>query len=234
DGYYYQNDSDYVEGVIFKNFDKDEIAGSSILDFGCGSGDASRVFARNGCKDVLGIDIGQENIRHARQICQELQSASFLISDLNSHQLETSRYDLIWSDTTIELLQKPLAEIVQDLNAALVSGGKLYLSFTEDTVFNRLLYLVLAAIKACRCQKPFEKVVFYLVKMRYGLAGKQFDEENIRNKLKYLWIPFVRLISERQIKNVLLQGGFQIQYIRKRDKSDINSPPHLELKAVKG
>jgi len=59
------------------------------------------------------------------------------------------------------------------------------------------------------------------------------DVKEIRNKINYLFIPYVSLIGKKEIQDCFKHSNLKIIYLRKRLKSDINSPPHLELKAVK-
>lgn len=229
----YLNDQTYVENVIGRNFNEHEIIGKSILDFGCGSGEAAKIFSKLGADGVLGIDIGSSNIEHARRICQDHEKVNFLLGDLNAFDLGKGLYDVIWSDTTLELLEAPLLVTLQNMAAALKPNGKLYLSFTENTISNRVLYCVLKVISRLGLQSLFNKLALILVKLRYVAESEKYDETNLNNKLAYLWIPYVRLISEQDISKALLAAGLKIDYIRQREKSDINSPAHLEVKARK-
>ena len=61
----------------------------------------------------------------------------------------------------------------------------------------------------------------------------KLTSEDIKNKLNYAFVPHIRLISKKQILQLMKINGFEICYVRKRVKSDVNSPAHLEIKAVK-
>ena len=61
---------------------------------------------------------------------------------------------------------------------------------------------------------------------------EQIDRENVKNKVEYLFVPYVNLISEKEITESLTKNDFSIFYVRERIKSDINSPSHLEVKAI--
>ncbi len=232
EGLVYDNDPEYIRLVVHRNFSVEEIRAQTVLDYGCGSGDASRLFAEAGSRSVLGLDIGKANIEAARKKCQGFASVSFRVEDLDTYQLPRECFDLIWSDTTLELLTKPFAECIRELAAALTKNGTLYLSVTSETMSNRLLYTTLAAIRRLHLKWLVQPLIYALARARYLIAGKQFRRDDIKRKLAYLWVPNVRLISESKLRRALDTTNLRIEYIRERPKSDPNSPAHLEARAT--
>ena len=74
---------------------------------------------------------------------------------------------------------------------------------------------------------------YYLILFKYFIGGVKIkDKNNIKNKVEYLFVPFIKLMSEDKVLNALKKNSFKLIYLRDRIKSDINSPPHIELKAM--
>ena len=68
---------------------------------------------------------------------------------------------------------------------------------------------------------------------KYFLSGVKIeDKNNIKNKVEYLFVPFIKLMSEEKVLDALKKNNFKLIYLRDRIKSDINSPHHIELKAI--
>ena len=157
---------------------------------------------------------------------------SFIRADLNDYDLGVKKYDLIYSDTTIEFLQKDVEYILSDFKVVMKPNGVLYLSFTKKTLVNIWIYKILNLIKLIFTDR-IKVIFFYLILFKYFLSGVRIeDKNNIKNKVEYLFVPFIKLISEEKVLDALKKNNFKLIYIRDRMKSDINSPPHIELKAI--
>ena len=155
-----------------------------------------------------------------------------LAQDLNDYDLGVKKYDLIYSDTTIEFLQKDVEYILSDFKVVMKPNGVLYLSFTKKTLVNIWIYKILNLIKLIFTDR-IKVIFFYLILFKYFLSGVRIeDKNNIKNKVEYLFVPFIKLISEEKVLDALKKNNFKLIYIRDRMKSDINSPPHIELKAI--
>ena len=231
----YTNDIQYVQNNINANLTIKEITNKDILDFGCGIGQATYIFHQYAPSKVTGIDIGENNIKICNSKKESNEKIEFIMADLNSYDLGSNKYDLIWTDTTIEFLQKELDKISADFKKCLKPNGILYMSFTKKTLGNILLYFILSILKYILPIK-FRKILYYIILIRYYFysmfSKKKINKENIRNKVEYLFVPYIKLISEKEIIESLENNNFKILYLRDRIKSDINSPAHLEVKAV--
>ena len=228
----YSNDLDYLNNNITNNFSKTEIIGKDILDYGCGIGDASFVFIEYKPKSITGIDIGESNIDICNKRSLKSNNIKFIRKDLNHYKLLPGQYDLVWSDTAIEFLTKDINEILLDFKTCLRSDGVLYLSFTKKTFSNVMLYKILSFFKIIVPER-FRSIFYYLIMFKYKLNGvNDIDKNNVMSKVKYLFVPYIRLIAEAEIIAAIENNGFQLQYMRDRIKSDVNSPSHIELKAI--
>ena len=156
----------------------------------------------------------------------------FIRADLNDYDLGSNKYDLIYSDTTIEFLQKDVEYILSDFKVVMKPNGVLYLSFTKKTLVNILIFKILNLIKLIFTDR-IKGMFYYLFLFKYFLGGVKIkDKNNIKNKVEYLFVPFIKLMSEDKVLNALKKNSFKLIYLRDRIKSDINSPSHIELKAI--
>ena len=228
----YSNDIEYVEKNINLNISASEITKKNILDYGCGVGDATYVFNKLSPATITGIDIGESNIHFCKNNKYFNKNMSFIRADLNDYDLGVKKYDLIYSDTTIEFLQKDVEYILSDFKKVMKPNGVLYLSFTKKTLVNILIYKILNLIKLIFTVR-IKVMFYYLILFKYFLSGVKIeDKDNIKNKVEYLFVPFIKLMSEEKVLDALKKNNFKLIYIRDRMKSDINSPPHIELKAI--
>lgn len=237
----YSNSDEYLSKVICGNISPGEINKKDILDYGCGTGDASFYFAEHFASNVTAIDIGEKNVyianKKKEKYKERYKSIEFIYEDLNSYDIGRNKYDLIWSDTAIEFLRKPLNLMIKELKSALKSNGVLYLSFIKKNTFMVVFYKGLKIFNIL-VPKKFGFIFYYLILPKYYLAKfldkrLAINHEHIKNKIDYLFISYVRLIDSAFIYELLKAEGFRILYVRERIKSDINSPPHLEVKAIK-
>ena len=109
----------------------------------------------------------------------------FIRADLNDYDLGVKKYDLNYSDTTIEFLQKDVEYILSDFKKAMKPNGVLYLSFTKKTLVNILIFKILNLIKLIFTDR-IKGMFYYLFLFKYFLSGVRIeDKKNIKNKLEY-------------------------------------------------
>ncbi len=232
----YYNDHRYIINSFHNNLDKIDVVNKSVIDFGCGSGDFIKYILNFKPRSITGIDIGYKNIDYCkRNIFSNYTSLNFKKSDLCLIDLEKEKYDLIWSDTVIEFLETDLENIIKQFSIALKSGGILYISFTKRSLKNLVIYNVIFFYNFLFRNK-LNHVIEKLIILRYKLSDKNIDSDyikNLNNKIKYIFLPYIKLIKIQDIKKLLLKYNFHIIYARDRLKSDINSTDHLEIKAKK-
>lgn len=230
DGICYSNAPGYIETVITGNLGPAEIAGKRVLDFGCGSGDATLFFLQHGAVSVDAVDVSSASLRAAAAKADGHANVRFIKADLDTWRPEDAGYELIWSDTVIELLGISLDEAFRRLARAAVPGALIYVSLIEATAFTRSLYFVIGLVGKLP-RAPVLGLVGALVRLRYRWTGQAVDEAELANKLKYLFVPRVRLFTRHQLEKAATAAGLEVRHVRNRLKSDVNSPPHLEILA---
>ncbi len=121
-------------------------AGSSVLDAGCGTGEALRWLSSAVGPEgaVVGIDLSTAHLAAARSL--GLARATVLQTDLMDTPLSTASFDLIWCVNTINHLRDPILALKR-LAALLRAGGRIALGqssllpdmyFAWDTRLERL------------------------------------------------------------------------------------------------
>jgi ubiquinone/menaquinone biosynthesis C-methylase UbiE len=102
--------------------------GSKILDLGCGPGRDAKFFAERGYQ-VTGVDISPKMISLAKN---SLPEGDFLVSDIESLQLNQSSFDAIWASASLlHVSKKAMPAVLTNLYEALKEGGVFYLSMKK-------------------------------------------------------------------------------------------------------
>jgi SAM-dependent methyltransferase len=102
----------------------ESIAGKTVIDFGCGEGDAAVELAVGGAKRVIGIDIREELLRVARQ-----KATASGVDHVCSFMQDTQEQaDVIISLDAFEHFAEPAA-VLQIMSTLLKPGGEVVASF---------------------------------------------------------------------------------------------------------
>ena len=234
----YINNIDYIDSQVSRNITRDEISNKIILDYGCGAGCFSFYILKYLPNKITGVDIGKNNINYAKEKLKKISSdkIEFICDDLENYHIDNDKYDLIWSDTVIELLSTELEEIINGFKRGLRNNGVLYISFLKYNLKNRIIFRLVNLLSNIT-PEYLQKYFYYLIIPIYYISrlfkkNTVIDHEQIKNKTKYLFTPQAKLIKTKDIENILMKNGFKIIYTRKRIKSDLNSPDHIEIKAI--
>lgn len=84
-----------------------DVKGKRILELGCGGGQSSIAFAREGAH-VIGIDISEEQIRHARRLAEhEEVKVEFKVGDLADLAfVQAASIDLVFSSFAFQYVER--------------------------------------------------------------------------------------------------------------------------------
>ncbi len=106
--------------------------GRRVLDIACGEGYGSRMLKEWGASEVVGVDVSQEAIEHARHnFSREGVEFHCAPAEELPQLLAGKGFDLIVSLETIEHLQEP-ERFLADLRQALNPGGCIIISCPND------------------------------------------------------------------------------------------------------
>jgi SAM-dependent methyltransferase len=102
-----------LDSVLAPEFER-KWMDASCLDIGCNQGFFAMKMAEKGCRQVMGIDIRDENIEDARLIHQlyDLPNLGFQTADLYDLTAEnTGRFDVVLMLSVLFLLENPIEAI---------------------------------------------------------------------------------------------------------------------------
>lgn len=100
---------------------KDLVKDKQVLDYGCGDGFQTVAMANLGAIYVLGVDIEENRLRHARRLARGHDGIGF------STKIEGT-FDVVVSLNAMEHFVEPLKN-TQEMRDALKPGGKILISF---------------------------------------------------------------------------------------------------------
>lgn len=104
--------------------DGQDIAGKTVLDYGCGSGILGVAAAKLGAKTITAIDIDPQALLATRSNAERNGVSEQIITGLPRDLDETARFDVVVAN----ILAGPLVELAPTICQALRPGGMLALS----------------------------------------------------------------------------------------------------------
>lgn len=120
------------------------VAGARLLDVGTGPGDAAGRAARRGAV-VTGVDIADELVALASRRHPEIH---FVRGDAEDLPFGDGSFDALVSNFAINHLPRP-ERAMREFNRVLVSGGGLALSAWDLPERNRIIGVLVDALRAC-------------------------------------------------------------------------------------
>jgi 2-polyprenyl-3-methyl-5-hydroxy-6-metoxy-1,4-benzoquinol methylase len=106
-----------------------DIKGKTILDIGCGYGHNSLIFAQNGAKKVIGIDLSQKMLKVAKkESCHSC--IEYRHMDMSELSTLTQKFDIVYSSLAFHYVEN-FQKLIKDVYALLNEGG--YLIYSQET-----------------------------------------------------------------------------------------------------
>ena len=102
-------------------------AGDAVLDVGCGTGASTlKVAGRVADGSVVGVDISRPLLDRARSRAEaaEIDNASFLLADAQTHRFPAGGFDVLISRLGMMFFEDPVAAF-RNLGRALRPGGRI-------------------------------------------------------------------------------------------------------------
>lgn len=110
--------------------------GMDVLDIACGEGYGSAILARN-ARSVVGVDIDDTTVRHARAVYHNINDLKFLQGDAADIPLDDDSVDVVVSFETIEHHDKH-REMLSEIRRVLRPDGVLIISSPNRTVYSEM------------------------------------------------------------------------------------------------
>ncbi len=117
----------------WRHFSDDELTGKDVLDFGCGGGHLSFLFASKGlARSITGVDIDVEALERAKSTLnskpQYAGRIRFIEGSVDGLPLDDASIDLITAFDCLEHVMEPAA-ILKDWERVLRPGGRVLLEW---------------------------------------------------------------------------------------------------------
>jgi len=177
-------------------------AGARVLDYGCGDGFQCYGLGASLASHVLGVDINEPPLVHARALCSSLSNVEF------SHSPPTDQsFDLAISQNAFEHFHHP-EESLRELNNALKPGGKLLLTFGPPW------YAPYGAHMHFFTRLPWVNLLFsertaHRVRSLYRDDGAT------------TYSPNVNKMSIRRFEAIVAQSGFEVSWLKYHTVSNL-------------
>lgn len=168
------------------------IRGKKILEIGCGGGQCSIAFAKQGAK-CTGLDLSKEQLKHAEKLAKKNKVfVKFIKHDIQTLKgFKSNIYDIAFSAFALQYVPD-LTKCFKEVSRVLKKGGLFVFSFGHP------FYLSISP-------KTFK------VEKSYNKTGKIEEMEIWSDGSKHKFVEYKRKIGE--IFDSLLKAGFSIERI---------------------
>jgi cyclopropane fatty-acyl-phospholipid synthase-like methyltransferase len=166
-----------------------------VLDIGCGTGSLLfRLAEALPAAALVGIDVSPANIRAAKREQANRPAAThaqFEVADYLEYRAEP--FEVVVSDGVLHLIPGETTTLVGKLAADLRPGGVLVCDMPFDCWYNRAFAVVRRVLRALR--SPWlDRLILQAGRM---LHGRQMDDEGLRERVAYMYVPPERMMSDR-------------------------------------
>ena len=167
------------------------VKGKKILELGCGGGQCSIAFAKQGAR-VTGIDLSEEQLKYARKLAEkENINVNFVHGSFQDlKKIKTSDYDIVFSAFAFQY-SPDLNKLFRQINRVLKEKGIFVFSFDH----------------------PFYSIInpeTHKISRKYE-TGKFTEEEVWRDGTKHKFVGFSNKIGD--IYSALIESGFIVEKI---------------------
>jgi len=175
-----------------------------LLDLGCGSGSLAWLLADAlPAASVTGIDVSPSNIRAA--IAQQAGRPSaarvtFEIADYLEYRADP--FDAIVADGVLHLIPGDTDRLVRKIAGDLRAGGVFICSMPFDCLYNRTFAVVRRMLRAIR-SPLVDAAILQAGRLRHG---REMDDERLRERVDYMYIPPERMMDEALRRQFALAG----------------------------
>lgn len=124
----------FFEHISRYFFAAQAVKGKIVLDIACGEGYGVEYIANQGAKEVIGIDVNEQTIAHAKKKYKK-DNLTFFVGDAEKIPLKDGSVDMIVSFETIEHVRK-YKEFIKETKRVLKKEGVVIFSTPNKDVFS--------------------------------------------------------------------------------------------------
>jgi SAM-dependent methyltransferase len=175
-----------------------------ILDLGCGTGSlVTRLADALPLATLVGIDVSRANIDAANRQYGGRYSPDrirFQVADYREYRAEP--FDVIVTDGVLHLIPGDTAALVVKLAGDLNPAGVLICDMPFDCAYNRVFAVVRRTLRSIRSSTT-DAMILSIGRL---LHGHEMDDDGLRERVAYMYIPPQRLLNERLIARFASAG----------------------------
>jgi SAM-dependent methyltransferase len=174
----------------------------AVLDLGCGTG--SLVFLLADALPearLIGIDVSAANISAAegsRAVLDPRKAARIMFEQVDYLKRPATPVDVLVSDGVLHLIPGDTRALVAKLAADVKAGGVLVVCMPYDCAYNYAFAVLRRVLKRVR-SRALDAVILGIGRV---LHGNQMDDEGLRERIPYMYIPPQRLAG-RSLREVI-------------------------------
>jgi 2-polyprenyl-3-methyl-5-hydroxy-6-metoxy-1,4-benzoquinol methylase len=124
--------------------------GNSVLDFPCGDGNLTKIFAQH-FKKVVGVDASHENILTAKQKCPKNKFYESLIESFNTNE----KFHNIFMLNILEHVKNPTVAL-KKAASLLKDKGRIIIQVPNSEAVNRKIAVLMGTLKTCNELSPYD------------------------------------------------------------------------------
>jgi cyclopropane fatty-acyl-phospholipid synthase-like methyltransferase len=177
--------------IVLRHVAKDRAL--DVLDLGCGTGSLVFVLAESmPAAMFVGLDVSAPNIRQAEGRLATLDAGKAARIRFERGDYLTrpaSAVDVLVSDGVLHLIPGDTRALFLKLAADVRSGGVLVIAMPYDCAYNYAFAVLRRALRLVR-SRALDALILRMGRM---LHGREMDDEGLRERIPYMYIPPQRL-----------------------------------------
>jgi SAM-dependent methyltransferase len=194
--------------IVLQHVAKDRAL--DVLDLGCGTGSLVFLLAESmPSARITGLDVSAPNIRKAEERRETLDAGSavrirFERADYMSRA--ASAVDVLVSDGVLHLIPGDTRRLFLKLAADVRPGGVLVVAMPYDCAYNYAFSMLRRVLRLLR-SRALDALILRIGRL---LHGDEMDDEGLRERIPYMYIPPQRLAGRSLRENVAPHAGLRL------------------------
>jgi cyclopropane fatty-acyl-phospholipid synthase-like methyltransferase len=194
--------------IVLQHVAKDRAL--DVLDLGCGTGSLVFVLAESMPSAMfVGLDVSAPNIRHAEGRLATLdagKAARIRFERADYLTRPASAVDVLVSDGVLHLIPGDTRALFLKLAADVRSGGVLVIAMPYDCAYNYAFAMLRRALRLVR-SRALDALIMRMGRM---LHGREMDDEGLRERIPYMYIPPQRLAGRNLREAIAPSAGLRL------------------------